>query len=229
MREENQVVSFIPFFICARWRVLDRLTLATLLVSGFILVPLTTISFADETNATNATVRQSPYFESRYKKEEREPKVEHQKLKAGKLLSVQELEQRMFDLINQDRAKAGIATLSQSPRLGKLARELADDMMVHKYFGHTTFAGLSTQQRAAHDGIECSVYENIGTQSGPDPASQMVDELEQSFMGEPEREKNHRYVLLLPGHTHVGVGIAKSKDCVIVVQDFADSDPSSDH
>jgi hypothetical protein len=102
-------------------------------------------------------------------------------------------------------------------------------MMRHDSFGHITFSGLSTQQRAKRDGIVCSVYENIGTRSGPDPALQMVDELEQSFMGEPEGENNHRYVLILPIHTHVGVGIAKFKDSVIVVQNFTDSDPAKNN
>jgi uncharacterized protein YkwD len=197
--------------------------LALFSASGFILLQSNTPCIGEE---TNATARQSPYFESRSKKDEPGTTVEHKSAKAAKPLSVQQLEQHMIELINQDRSRAGVPALTQSPSLSKLARELADDMLLHDYFGHTTFSGLSTQRLAKRDGIVCSVYENIGTQSGPDPALQMVDELEQSFMGEPEGEKNHRYVLILPIHTHVGVGIAKSKDSVIVVQNFADSDPA---
>jgi uncharacterized protein YkwD len=224
VREQRQLESLILFSSCARSNI--RLMFAVFSASGFILVQSSTTCIGEE---TNATVRQSPYFESRSKTDEEGTTVKQKSAKASKPLSVQELEQHMFELINQDRSKAGAPALTRSPDLSKLARELADDMMRHDYFGHITFSGLSTQQRAKRDGIVCSVYENIGTRSGPDPALQMVDELEQSFMGEPVGEKNHRYVLILPIHTHVGVGIAKFKDSVIVVQNFTDSDPAKNN
>lgn len=143
-------------------------------------------------------------------------------------LSVSQLEQRLLDLVNKDRTKSGASLLTQSPPLGKLARQQADDMMRNKTFSHNNSAGLDVQQRAKQCGITDGVYENIADQSGPDPAAQMVDEIEASFMAEPQSGVNHRYILLDREHTHVGIGIAKSKDHVIVVQDFTNHDPDAD-
>jgi len=95
-------------------------------------------------------------------------------------------------------------------------------------FSHNSADGLDTQQRAKNIGIAYGVYENIADQSGPDPATQMVDEIDASFMAEPPNQSNHRSNLLSPKHTHVGIGIAKSKDHVIVVQDFTNHDPVTD-
>jgi hypothetical protein len=43
---------------------------------------------------------------------------------------------------------------------------------------------------------------------------------------EPPDQHNHSYVLLHPSHVCVGIGIAKAKDQVVPVQDFADVVPS---
>lgn len=131
----------------------------------------------------------------------------------------------MLELVNQDRTSQGLRPLKLDARLAKLARELADDMSSHESFGHQTVDGLTVNQRAKREGITCGVYENIGTESGPDAAVQMVEEIEQSYMHEPQRQPNHRYNLLLASHVCIGIGIAKRKDRVVVVQDFTDVDP----
>lgn len=133
----------------------------------------------------------------------------------------------MIERVNQDRVKSGVPAVKQNVLLAKLARELADDMQRHASFGHTTSDGLGTQKRAKQAGINCGVYENIGSQSGPDSAAEMVDEIERSFMTEPPDQPNHRYVLLHPRLQYVGIGVSKSKATVIVVQDFTDVDPAT--
>jgi uncharacterized protein YkwD len=179
-------------------------------------------SYADE---DNTSVRSSPYFQGG------KAKIEKKSASGGKPakvnnLTVPQIEHRMFESINQDRVKCGVPALKQNAVLAKVARELADDMQKHGFFGDTTSGGLDTQKRAKQAGINCGVYENIGSQSGPDPAADMVEEIERSFMAEPPEEANHRYVLLYPQHQYVGIGISKLKNTVIVVQDFTDVDPT---
>ena len=59
------------------------------------------------------------------------------------------------------------------------------------------------------------------------PVVQMVDELQKSFMSEPEGKRNHRYIILYPKLQFAGIGIAKSKDEVVVVQDFTEAEPTA--
>ena len=47
-------------------------------------------------------------------------------------------EQKMVDLINQERAKAGLAPLSVDLRLVDLARKKSQDMIANNYFSHTS-------------------------------------------------------------------------------------------
>jgi len=172
----------------------------------------------------SASVLSSPYFSDPGSIERPRSKVDT-RTNTDKL-SVPQLEQRMFESINQDRVKCGVSALKRSALLGKLARELADDMLANKFFAHKNSHGLNTPERAKLLGITCGVYENIASQSGPDSALQMVEEIEKGFMAEPSGRANHRYVLLHPNSSCAGVGIAKSKNEVIVVQEFTDDDPS---
>ncbi len=115
-----------------------------------------------------------------------------------------------------------------SKTLNRLAKELADDLMRRGAFEHKTGDGLSTNERAAKKGIITPIFENLGTQSGPDSALQMVTELEQSFVSEPPDQRNHRFILLNPKATHVGIAIVQKDDSVIVVQNFSEADPAGD-
>jgi uncharacterized protein YkwD len=70
------------------------------------------------------------------------------------------------------------------------------------------------------------VYENMGMKGGPDPLAQMLDELEAAFMAEAANTPgNHRSNLLGANHKYVGVGVARTKDEVYLIQEFTDTDP----
>jgi|AGTN01.3.fsa_nt_gi Uncharacterized protein with SCP/PR1 domains len=183
---------------------------------------------ADE---TNASVRVSPYLERRSVNEgeqrsQTETKSKPEAKPKSRKLSIPQLEQHMLEQINKDRLNANVAALKSSELLASVARDLADDLAKNNTFSHTTSLGLDTEARAKKRGITCPVFENLGEQSGPDPFVQMVDELQQAFMNEPPGQYNHRYILLEPKQAWVGVGIAKSKDRIVVVQCFTQSDPT---
>lgn len=171
---------------------------------------------------TNANVLKSPYLG----RNSDEPLVKPTESKTKKV-STEKLEQQMFELVNKDRAKFGAPPVKFNKELTELARELATDLMRRNAFEHKTGDGLSTNQRAVKKGIRTPIFENLGTQSGPDPAPQMVIELEESFVSEPPDQKNHRYILLNPKATHVGIGIVQTDESIIVVQNFTESDPAA--
>ncbi len=180
---------------------------------------------AAEAEETNSSVRRSPYFNAPVE-DLQEQKRDKQK-KRTQRQSVAQLEKHLFELVNKDRTASGVAPVKLSPELSRMAREHAQDMMKKEYFSHTSPEGLGTQQRAVRLKIRCPIFENLGDQSGPEPAVQMVDDLEQSFMDEPHDQKNHRYNLLHPQHIWVGVAVVQNDDHVIIAQEFSQEDPSN--
>ncbi len=141
---------------------------------------------------------------------------------------IKALEQQLYELVNKDRAKMGQGPLKLNPLLCKMAKAHAQDMMDRKYFSHTNKDGLGAQERAQKMGIGRGVYENIAYQYGDVEKPQMVINLQNDFMSEPEGEKNHRYNILHPDHCCVGVGVVVKGDKLILVEEFTDSEPGSD-
>jgi uncharacterized protein YkwD len=190
------------------------------------IIVITALSWPCFAQEGNSTVMQSPYFSQGTSNPPETPAEVKKSKRKGKDLSPVQLEARMLEQVNHDRTALGLPTLKLDSALARLARELADDMATHDSFGHKTVDGLDVNQRAKRVDITCGIYENIGTESGPDSALQMVEDIERSFMDEPPDQPNHRFVLLHPKHVTIGIGIAKAKDRVVVVQDFTDVDPS---
>lgn len=136
------------------------------------------------------------------------------------------LEKLLFETINEDRRGEGVPALVLNRNLCKLARDHAEDMLKNDFFGHNSSDGLNAQQRARKAGIKVPVYENIGWRSGPDKSSEMVLGIQSSFMKEPKEQRNHRYIILLKQLEFAGVGVAKKKDEVAIVQVFCESSPN---
>ena len=144
----------------------------------------------------------------------------------AKLMSITDLEKHAFAAIKMDRVKNSVAPLERSAVLDKLARNLALDMARNDTLSHTDSTGLGTQDRAKKAGIASGIYENMGMKGGPDPLQQMLDELEAAFMAEAANTPgNHRDNLLGANHKYVGVGVARTKDEVYLVQEYTDTDP----
>ncbi|MGD9680407.1 MAG: CAP domain-containing protein [Candidatus Obscuribacterales bacterium] len=142
------------------------------------------------------------------------------------------LERYSFELINKSRKKAGAAPVALSPVLCRFARAHARDMLAKNYFSHSNQFGENAQKRALKAGIKGGVYENLGWQDGPEKAKQMVDELDKSFMSEPEGAMNHRGIILKAEHKYAGVGIAEGKtdsnaNQIYLVQVFSEFNPDA--
>jgi len=134
------------------------------------------------------------------------------------------LERQALDLINRDRVaseylgetRGRARPLVWDERLAAVARAHSEEMARNGYFAHTAADGASPAQRISSAGIRWTrIAENIAS-------SQSIAQAESTFMDEPKFERNHRWNILNPEYTRVGVGIAKGSDGMLyITEDFA--------
>ncbi len=111
--------------------------------------------------------------------------------------SVAVAEERMRELVNRDRAAAGLAPLAADPALADVARAHSQEMARTGQVGHVSPTTGDASDRAARAGIRTGLLlENIARAYG-------IAEAEAGLMNSP----GHRANLLTPGVTHVGIGI----------------------
>ncbi|HQD41051.1 MAG TPA: CAP domain-containing protein [Bacillota bacterium] len=109
-------------------------------------------------------------------------------------------EQKLINLINEERKKAGLNPLAVDLKLSKVARIKSEDMRTNNYFSHTSPTYGSPFQMMKDFGITYkSAAENIAKTSS-------VDRAHTGFMN----SEGHRQNILNPGYTHIGVGISGS-------------------
>lgn len=106
-------------------------------------------------------------------------------------------EKLMLDLINQERAKAGVAPLLVDMRLVESARVKSQDMITNNYFSHTSpvygaFSALIRKYAPDYSYIG----ENIA-------GNRKVEAAHTAFMN----SEGHRKNILNPNYTHIGIGI----------------------
>lgn len=106
-------------------------------------------------------------------------------------------ENRMFELINQERVKVGRVPLTQDESLTKLAREHAKDMLAKGYFSHYTPGGLSPFDRMAMDSI---TYQYAGENLAFAPDGEIA-------MDGLMKSQGHRDNMLSPNFGKVGIGV----------------------
>ena len=114
-------------------------------------------------------------------------------------------EQAVIDLVNDERAKAGLSALTLSSTLTKSARGHSKEMASKKYFAHDSYNGEAYDARIIRYGYSKSGYsfwaadENIywGTNLFSTPVAVV-----QSWMG----STMHRAVILDPKVKEIGVG-----------------------
>lgn len=105
---------------------------------------------------------------------------------------------RLFELINQERVKAGLDALVFDPELSEAALGHSEDMRKGGFVGHVSPTSGSSEERLLRAGIVTDLAaENIAR--GDDP-----DEIHKGLMDSP----GHRSAILLPKTTHVGIGIS---------------------
>jgi uncharacterized protein YkwD len=130
------------------------------------------------------------------------------------------VEDLIFDLTNQARLARGLAPLARDDELGNVARAFSNDMLVRRFFDHTTPEGLPFEKRLAnqyrhwvHD-----MGENIWSGSGYAPRE--TQELAQEIVNDWLNSPGHRENLLDPDFTHLGVGVSARHDRIRATQEF---------
>lgn len=130
------------------------------------------------------------------------------------------VEDLVFELTNQARQAKGLPPFSQDAELTQVARAFSDDMLVRRFFDHTTPDGVSFDERIA-DRYRHRVRimgENIWYASGYNVSKiqQVAKEIVDDWMSSP----SHRENILDPRFTHLGVGVSARHDSIRATQEF---------
>jgi uncharacterized protein YkwD len=133
---------------------------------------------------------------------------------------LQQVENLVFDMTNQARRAKGLPPLSKDDELTNVARAYSDDMLVRRFFDHTTPDGVTFDERIS-DRDPHWIYlvgENIWSASGYNPgnAQKLAKEIVDDWMSSP----GHRENLLDPAFTHLGVGVSARHHTIRATQEF---------
>jgi hypothetical protein len=143
-------------------------------------------------------------------------------------------EQLMLDLINAERAAAGVSALVFNDKLNDSSEDHSSWMLNADQFSHTGENGSSAHERIKDAGYkfegQYSSGENIAFQSerGAEGLTDDVQSLHDGLMNSP----GHRANILNPDFKEIGIGIERGDfseggtdfDSVMVTQNFAASD-----
>jgi uncharacterized protein YkwD len=135
--------------------------------------------------------------------------------------AVDQLAGQMLQLLNTDRADAGLAPLTLDRQLTDVATSHSHDMAARHYFAHTAPGDDNPFERFARKGIRYNdAGENIG-QAGGRPLSQEVSTINATMMAEPLDGASHHDVIVDPGLHRVGVGICvEPGNTIYLTEDF---------
>jgi len=147
-----------------------------------------------------------------------EPPVESQSDSTPGDLHVAEL--AMLEMINRERARAGLNPLRFDERLAAVAREHSRDMLLNHFFAHVSPTRGDLAARIARAGLTESARaftENIA-------ANRSLREAHEGLMNSP----GHRRNIMDPLAESAGIGIVRRGDDLLVTQNFARRSPDYD-
>ena len=130
------------------------------------------------------------------------------------------VEDLVFELTNQARQAKGVAPLIRDEELRQVARAFSNDMLVRRFFDHTTPDGVDFAERIT-DQYPHRVFlvgENIWDAYGYSAANppRLAQEIVADWLGSP----GHRENLLSPRFTHLGVGVSARQHTIKATQEF---------
>ncbi len=132
------------------------------------------------------------------------------------------VEQRVFELTNVERVKAGLHPLRREDELHDSARAQSADMIARHFFDHTNPSGESPSDRIGRIARRLigTAGENLWTGTGASFASNpdLANVIVQAWMHSP----HHRENILRPDFTHLGVGVVLEGNEVRATQNFSE-------
>jgi uncharacterized protein YkwD len=133
---------------------------------------------------------------------------------------LEKVEDLILDLTNQARRAQGLTPLVKDEELRTAARDFSSDMLVRRFFDHTTPEGLSFEDRLGkqYPHRVQAMGENIWSGSGYDPGrtQNLAKEIVNDWLNSP----GHRGNVLSPDYTHLGVGVSARHDSIRATQEF---------
>jgi uncharacterized protein YkwD len=133
---------------------------------------------------------------------------------------LEKVEDLVFELTNQARRAKGIAPLSKDEELRHVARAYSDDMLVRRFFDHTSPDGVDFDDRITSQYRHWVrvVGENLWFASGYNPSNiqRLAKEIVDDWLSSP----GHRANLLSPDFTHLGVGVSARQHTLRATQEF---------
>lgn len=129
-------------------------------------------------------------------------------------IKTETLECQLFDLVNKERKKVGLALFVNDDLLRKVARQHSADMEKRNFFSHINLRGDSPFDRMRKAEIEYTkAAENIAYNA-------TVLKIHESLM----KSKGHRKNILNPQLGKVGIGIVYSKYGLMTTELFKNPD-----
>lgn len=128
-----------------------------------------------------------------------------------------EVEQAIYNKVNEERAKAGVQALSYNTTMEKYARIKSQDMGDKNYFSHTDLNGnnITTQMKA--DGVTYNAWgENIAYIGGVTDPTVLANQFMTNWMNSEGHKKN----ILSTNFDSIGVGVYKIGNKVYATQEF---------
>lgn len=128
-----------------------------------------------------------------------------------------QVEQKIFEKVNAERAKAGVPALSYNKTMEKYARIKSQDMGDRGYFDHKDPEGNLITVKMKNDGVSYRAWgENIAYIGGVSDA----DALANQFMTNWMNSQGHRENILSKNFSGIGVGVYKAGNKVYATQEF---------
>lgn len=128
-----------------------------------------------------------------------------------------QVEQAIFNKVNEERAKAGVSPLSYNSTMEKYARIKSQDMGDNNYFSHADLSGNYITSKMKADGVSYKAWgENIAYIGGiTDPTA-----LANKFMENWMNSEGHRKNILSTNFDSIGIGVYQSGNRVYATQEF---------
>lgn len=142
---------------------------------------------------------------------------------------LQQLRQYMLDLVNADRAKAGLRPVALGSNTA--AQQHAEDMLKNFYFGHIDSGGMKPYMRYSLAGGLGAVSENAGSSGSEDTSDRtryatidpkaILQRLEHDMVYDDAASNwGHRDNVLEPQHQLVNIGMAYDRTRLALSQQF---------
>lgn len=128
-----------------------------------------------------------------------------------------QVEQAIFNKVNEERAKAGVPTLNYNTTMEKYARIKSQDMGDKNYFSHEDQSGNLITVKMKADGVSYRAWgENIAYIGGVTDPTALANQFMKNWMN----SEGHRKNILSTNFESIGVGVYKVGNRVYATQEF---------